>query len=252
MTNTILGTHNGINLIRKEDGSEFYYSTKTKKTAIGIKGLSRLLGVHAQTISNAYDALLSGQVISLLEPEMYTSKGIQVVKLIREEDLPKILTELSTGRKGKKTKEAAIKMQETFSQAGFRLLVMLEVAPEEVAKEAIDRITDTSKAREVKIHAEVQEKYLESFHGLQDAIQKTGASHGVINGHNNKLVGVENGARAKADAVQKRLLQMIQTAEELKLELNQEAYENGWHATNSAKKAGTEVATLMGKMLTSK
>ncbi len=45
---------------------------------------------------------------------------------------------------------------------------------------------------------------------------------------------------------------MIQTAEELKLEANREAYENGWHATNSAKKAGTQTAELIGNLLTTK
>lgn len=245
MTNTILGTHNGINLIRKEDGSEFYYSTKTKKTAISLSGFARLVGCNQMSISNLASKLELGK-----EHQMYTPKGIQAVKLLMEDDLPKIFEAIASSKMKKETKQNAASVSAKFIQAGFRLMVMLEVAPEEVAKEAINHITDTSKAREVKIHAEVQEKYLESFHGLQDAIQKTGAHHGVINGHNNKLVGIENGARVKADSIQKRALQMIQTAEELKLEANRESYANGWHATNSAKKAGTKTAELIGELLT--
>lgn len=247
VTNSILGTHNGINLVRKEDGSEFYYSSKTGKTAMSISGFARLVRCSPATISTLIVRLELGK-----EHQMYTQQGVRSVRLLMEDDLPKVFEAIASSKMKKETKANAAKVSARFIQAGFRLMVMLEVAPEEVAKEAINHITDTVKAREVKIHAEVQEKYLESFHGLQDAIQKTGAHYSVINGHNNKLVGIENGTRAKADAIQKRALQMIQTAEELKLEANREAYKNGWHATNSAKKAGTKTAELIGELLTTK
>ncbi len=176
MTNIILGTHKGINLVRKEDGNEFYYSTRTKKTAISIRGFARLVDASPTTINRIAVTLDLGK-----EHQMYTPQGIQGVTLLMEEDLPKVFEAIAGSKMKKETKANAAKTSAKFIQAGFRLMVMLEVAPEEVAKEAINHITDSVKAKEVKIHAEVQEKYLESFHGLQDAIQKTGAHYAVIN-----------------------------------------------------------------------
>jgi len=241
----ILGSNNGINLVQKEDGKQFYYSTKTGKCAIGFKGLAKILGCDTKTVSRKGVALGIGR-----ELQMYTTSGIQGVTLVMEDELPKLLSAIIKSRLKKQTRDNATTLQETFAQAGFRLMVLLEVAPEVVAKEAINNIESVEKAREVKVSAEQQEKYLESFWGLQDAIQKTEASHVIINGFNNRLVGIEKGKRKQCDAIQKRMLQVIQTTEELKLELNQDSFKSGHQATCVAKRAGLDIAEAMSKIIT--
>ncbi|MGV2830589.1 hypothetical protein [Myxosarcina sp. GI1(2024)] len=179
----ILGSHNGIHLIRKEDGAEFYYSTHTDKTALTYNSLSRFLGCSASTVSRLCNKLSSSGAISIKKAEMYTEYGLKTVALIVEDDLPKILSSLATGRANKKTKQTAIALQEKLAQAGFRLMVLMEVAPELVAKEAISNIESPETAESVTDHAIQHEKYLKRFWGLQKWIQETGASHGAINGH---------------------------------------------------------------------
>lgn len=246
----ILGTHKGISLVRKEDGSEFYYSTKSCKTAISIRGLARLVGCDAKTVHNAIKSLETRCEVNWLKTaEMYTPQGVQGVKLILEEGLPEVLEELTQGRKTAKTKEAAANILKKLAHAGFRLMVLMEVAPEVVAKEAIANIDDPIKARDVAVSAAQQTKYLESFWGLQDAIQKTGASHPIVNGHNNKLTGVEKGKRNQADSIQKRMLTILQTAEELMLEQNQATFETGDRATEAAVTAGTKTAHFIANLI---
>jgi hypothetical protein len=248
----ILGSHKGINLIAKEDGSEFYYSTKTGKCAIGIRGIARLLGCSPRLIHNVVNRLTSGAVVDELMAEVYTQSGIQGVRLILETDLPKILTELSTGKAKKETREAAIKLQETFAHAGFRLMVLLEVAPELVAKEAINLIKSPEKAREVAACAEIQAEYLESYRSLGEAGKACGFEgqhYAQVNGHNNKLVGIPNGDRPKAPNEDKVILKMLQDVEKLKLIKKRKEYKNAYHAANSACKAGTELAKSIQNIL---
>ena len=229
----ILGIHNGIQLIVNTDGHELYYSTKTGKTAIGVKGLARILNINSQIVSNAMVKLNVGK-----ELEMYTQQGLRMVKLAMEDEVPKILTHLSGGRHGKKTKRSAVLLQEKLAQAGFRLAVLLEVAPELVAKEAIGRITNIEKAQEVANDAATQVEYLESFHSLGAQIKRNNAYYGVINGHNNNLTNIPNGGRSKASREQKQNLTILQIMEERCLAKGN--FKDGWHATTAAKGAGTK------------
>jgi hypothetical protein len=90
---------------------------------------------------------------------------------------------------------------------------------------------------------------LQSFYTLGDAIKATGASYGAIHGHNNKLAEIEDGARPNASNYQKVLLSMVQAIEAKKLESNQDKYRNGFEATNSAKKAGTELVSAIAGII---
>ena len=236
----VLGVHNGIQLIQRSDNTEWYHSTKTNKCAIGIKGIARMIGCDPKTVSNQVMKLGLGKDL-----EMYTVSGLQGVKLIFEDELNDLLEGIKKSKCKQATKDSVTKIQGKYVQAGFRLQVLLEVAPEVIAKEAIARITDPTKAKEVLATASTQVEYLESFYSLGDAIKATGASYGAIHGHNNKLVEIENGSRGQASNYQKVLLSMVQAIETKKLETNQVNYRNGFEATNSAKKAGTELVSAI-------
>lgn len=195
----ILGTHNAVSLIEKEDGTQLYYSQDTQKTAIGVKGLARLLGCDPKTILNA-----GVKLNSFKEHEMYTEQGLRMVKLIMQEDLPKVLTELSTGKKKKETRLAAIKLQESLAEAGFRLMVMLEVAPEQVALEAINNINSPEVAEKVAVDASVQAQLLRSHICINYEADKNDLKAGKIVGENNVAFGLPyKGGRKRADTTQK-------------------------------------------------
>lgn len=196
----VLGKHNGIQLVeRLSDKTQFYYSTGSKKAAISIRGLARLLGCNAMTVQNA------GVKLNVFkEHQMYTEQGIQGVKLIIQEDLPKVLTELSTGKKKAATKKAATKLQESLAEAGFRLMVMLEVAPEEVAMEAISRIDDPNVAEKVAEDASIHAQLMRSHIAINYEADKNKLKAGKIVGENNVAFGLAyKGGRHQADTVQK-------------------------------------------------
>jgi hypothetical protein len=203
-----------------------------------------MIGCDSKTVSS--QAVKLGLGKDLL---MYTVNGVQPAKLIMEDELNDLFEGIKNSKCKQATKDSVTKIQGKYVQAGFRLQVLLEVAPEVVAKEAIGRISDPIKAKEVAATASIQVEYLQSFYTLGDAIKATGASYGAIHGHNNKLAEIEDGARPNASNYQKVLLSMVQAIEAKKLESNQDKYRNGFEATNSAKKAGTELVSAIAGII---
>ena len=79
---TTLGTHKGISLIEKENGDQFYYSTKTGKTAIGVKGLARLLDINKSSVYKAGVSLncLKDLQMYTQNPQRLTTPSMQPKK----------------------------------------------------------------------------------------------------------------------------------------------------------------------------
>lgn len=139
------GIHNGIIYATNEDGWDFYYSTKSGKTAMSYRGAARMLGCHHNLISRAVEKRRksSGTLKSGMKLEMLTDAGLRSVTLIFEDELGLILRDISSNKRIKKeTVKKAQEVQNKYVQAGMRLQAMLEIAPEVVAMEAISKIED--------------------------------------------------------------------------------------------------------------
>ena len=192
---TIKGIHNGVQLVAKEDGTEMYHSTKTGKCAMNFRGVARMLDCDPKTISNQAVKLGLGK-----ELEMYTTNGIQPVKLIMEDELNDLLEAIRDSKCKKETKQRAKEVQGKCVQAGFRLQVLLEVAPEVVAKEAIDNIKDPDKALKIAEDAYNHGKYLQSHIAINHTTKRNGLKPGKVVGENNLAVNLPyKGGRNKAD-----------------------------------------------------
>jgi hypothetical protein len=203
---TILGQYKGIKLVVNEDGHEFYYSTKTGKTAIGVKGLARLLSCNTQSISN-----LGVKLGVTKQHEMYTQQGIQGVNLIMEDDIARVFEYIAKSRMKKETKDRAAQVAAKFLQAGFRLMVMMEVAPEQVAKEAISRIDSPEQAEAIAADAMIQAQLMRSHIAINYEADKNELKAGKIVGENNLAVGLAySGERHKANDQQKSVLTSTQ------------------------------------------
>ena len=143
-SNNEIGVYKGVKyLVGKWNGqdADFYLSTKTQKTAMSLRGIARMLDCDPKTVQNA------GVKLNIVkEAELLTGQGIQGVNFITEDDIIVLLKSIRDSKRIKKeTRDNADRIYDTFAQAGFRLMVMLEVAPEQVASEAIDRVTDDQK-----------------------------------------------------------------------------------------------------------
>ena len=238
----VKGIHRGIKYCINSDGWDFYYSTKSGLTGMSIRGVTRMLDCKFQTISNVVQNLEKASVKFRFSEgiEMYTEPGLRSVKLIMEDELPAILEYICTSKRIKKqTRDNALKVQSKFVRAGFRLLALLEVAPEVVAKEAIAKIDDPEAAKEVAEHAVRHHKYIETYHGVHDELKAHGCEgihHATYNKQVNELIGVPMGKRPKMTQRQKDEMLLVQVHGKLTLQDNADVKE--WDAVNLAVDAG--------------
>lgn len=146
----LVGIHNGIQyLIRESDGVDFYYSTKTGKTAMSMKGIARMLECDYTGIRKQSKYLGIEK-----QAELLTSRGIRKVYFVVEDDIAELLEAVVNSRMKKETKKKAAEVSKKYIQAGFRLQVLLNVAPQQIAKEAIDRVDNEQELRHIKERAD--------------------------------------------------------------------------------------------------
>ena len=178
----ILGTHNGRHLIETEKGYHVYFSEKSGKTGINPKSLARILGCDVKTIMNA-----GVKLTVLKEYQMYTQQGIQGVKIILDKDIPSVLEYLTKGRHGKKTKASAAKLLKDYAEKGFRLDLLLEIAPEEVVNQVIDKIEDKDALLRISVRAESKVARLNFTNAIKNQIEQKEAIGLIIATSTNEI-----------------------------------------------------------------
>ena len=221
-------------LVRESDGVDFYYNPKTKSTAMSLRGIARMLRCQHNTISK-----LAGKLNLKKEAELLTRKGLKWVSLVTEDNIADLLEAIAKSRMKKETRNRATEILKKYARAGFKLQVMLEVAPEEVAKEAIRRIDDESKIKEVQQTAQIQQFYIENHHGVNNQLmvhdceaKHYAGYHSQVNRH----LKVPNGQRSKMD--DKTRLKMGLMCGFGQLALMEDETPKKWKAVNVALDAG--------------
>lgn len=229
-----------------KDGLDLYFDSKSGLTGTSINGLARLLKCHPQTVSD--QAIKSGVI---MEAEAYTQGGLQGIKIIPESEINQILMAILSAKKSSaKNKKSASELLAKFTQAGFRLMVLLEVAPEQLAASAIDKITDPVKAQELAEYAEQHAKYLDTYFGLTNQLKAHGAvaiHYATVNKFNNDLIGIEKEQRKSMTRGQKQRLTLVQLAEEMKLERTEKT--TAWNAVNTCRNIGKLALEAIEKLM---
>ena len=245
------GVHNGIIYATNEFGWDFYYSTKSGKNALSGRGVARMLECDNKTISNAQRKLTKKgeNMNAFMEAEMLTGQGVQAVNLIFEDGLNLILQEIITNKRIKeKTRQKALEVQGKFVQAGLRLMAMLEIAPEVVAKEAIRRIDNPEAARQVARESIEHADYIESYHDVHGLGRDRGwqsYDHAMLNTHNNRICGLpQRGGRPNMNRHQRQNLTVAQIFESRSLEKTKL---NGSDSREEAQTAGTNALNLLNQ-----
>lgn len=160
---------NGIKYCVNGEGWEFYYSTHTQIAAMNIRGVARMLKCNAKTI---YSILRSVTFSNVKVVQVPTMKGIRTVTLILEQDLPKLLNHIIDSTRIKNTTRVNAKLvRDSFTEAGFKLMVMLNVAPEVVAITAIEKVEESKAIEWVEARLESRKSNL--------SLNRTLADHGV-------------------------------------------------------------------------
>lgn len=111
--------------------SGLIYLKEERVAGIHMRGLARLLGCDVSAIKYASVAVSE---CDILKREMPTAGGVQGVLFVLEPGVRSILKHIRRGNFAQETKDAAEDLYDRFAEAGFKLYVMLKVAPESIAE----------------------------------------------------------------------------------------------------------------------
>jgi hypothetical protein len=234
---TLIGVHNSIKyFVREEDQVDLYYSSKTKLAAMSLRGITRMLGCNIKTVVKVADTLKLGK-----KAELLTRQGIQPVTFLLETEIAQLLRGIIDSRAKKETKNKAEEIRDKYVQAGLRLQVLLEVAPEVVAQEAISKIDNVETLEKVEQQVKLQTKYVKSYHGVHEQLKEhncEGIHHASYNKKVNDEIDVPTGNRQKMTDKQRLEMTFMHMGGELSLMNNVEV--KSWGAVNLALNAGKQ------------
>lgn len=133
---------------------------------------------------------LSGCIeISVLEAETVTEGGVQGVYLVLGEDLATLLEQIIFSKSAEPTRRMASALLRKLAAAGFKLAVMLELAPQELLKQITPVASD--RIREMELENEnlrLRNKLIDSSSAM---VTMHGAEMGLtILGLNDRIVAI--------------------------------------------------------------
>ncbi len=226
------------------DGFELYYDKQKSLLYSSPKGLARWVDCHPETIKRIMVTLKVGK-----NAEIPTGKGLRKGTLVTSEEVVQILSEIAKSSRIKKdTRDKAQTRLTLLATLGYELSGMLIVAPEVLAKHAINRVTTVEQLAAVQECTETHAAYLRELFGLYDELKSRGAKGihlATVNKHNNQLVGIPNGCRPNMSDDEKDKMTLLQLSEKMVLKKTSTA--NPWQAVNKCKQVGNDfIAFIKG------
>jgi hypothetical protein len=120
-------------IVKEKDGIVLYWCEELQREGISQRGLSRLLACNPATVNNALSCV---NQINVFEAEIVTESGSKTVNLVDGEGVADFLLELIGSKAKAETRNLAKAASKKLSAAGFKLAVMLELAPQQLADQA--------------------------------------------------------------------------------------------------------------------
>lgn len=151
MADNIVSSKNLARAIAKEkDGIVLYWVEELGIAGIHVKGIMRLLGVQNSLVSDAVTSLETVRQIAVQEAEIVTESGLKTVRLILENDLPKVLRKIERSKAKEETRDRAGDIRDKLAAAGFKLMVMLELAPHQLKAQVDQHVSEVDKLLEIE------------------------------------------------------------------------------------------------------
>ncbi|HEY9825219.1 MAG TPA: hypothetical protein V6D19_07210 [Stenomitos sp.] len=167
-------------IAKEKDGVVLYWVEELQVAGIHGRGLANLLGCNNDLIVDTTTRLKGEGLISILEAETLTPGGIQGVGLITEADLPKVLRRIERGKAKAETRDRAGDIRDRLAAAGFKLMVMLELAPQQLKAQVDDHVDKMIRLQELKNEGMAIASSVMSMHGPQVLAMIMGQSDQVI------------------------------------------------------------------------
>lgn len=138
MANSIVSKLDLPRAIAKEkNGIVLYWVEELGLAGVHINGLALLLQCNPKTAKSAIEAVTQ---ITLFEAEIVTEQGLRTVTLLSETDLATVLRYISRSKCKEETRDRADDVRDKLASAGFKLMVMMELAPSELAARAVSHL----------------------------------------------------------------------------------------------------------------
>lgn len=137
-------------IAKEKDGVVLYWVEELQVAGIHVRGIMALLGVENSLVSDTVSALERDTGIELLEAETLTPGGVQGVRLVTENNLGEVLEAISVSKAKVETRKKAISILKKLSAAGFKLLVMLELAPHQLKAQVDQHVSEADKLLEIE------------------------------------------------------------------------------------------------------
>jgi hypothetical protein len=116
-------------IARVKDGITLYWVDELGLSGLHQRGLEVLLKCSISTIQNALKGCTG---VELLEAEILTPQGLRTVQIIAESDIPRVLRYIARSKSKIETRDRADDIRDRLAAAGFKLAVMLELAPDKL------------------------------------------------------------------------------------------------------------------------
>jgi hypothetical protein len=104
----------------------------------------------ADLVSDTIKRLQGVGQVAILEAEIITPGGLQCVGLISETDLPKVLRTIERSKAKEATRDRAGDIRDQLAAAGFKLLVMMELAPHQLKAQVDAHVAEIDKILEIE------------------------------------------------------------------------------------------------------
>lgn len=135
---------------------ELYFDRTSGRAGIHVSGIARLSGISRATVTEQGCRLNLGEIVSIP-----TAGGVQPCRILWENEVVALLTAMAFNDRG--TNENKIKAKDLlvkFAEAGCKLMIMLQVAPEVVAAAAIHRTEIPEQLAQIMVAMQRQEELL--------------------------------------------------------------------------------------------
>jgi hypothetical protein len=159
-------------IAREKDGIVMYFAEELQREGISQRGLSRLLECNPKTVAVAWSCVTP---TAIFEAEIVTESGVKTVTLMDGEGVADLLLELVGSKAKVETRNLAKIMSKKLIAAGFKLAVMLELAPEQLAAQAVRNAEDKELLELRKDVLTLEDKTLSLRHYVVTALPKAQA-----------------------------------------------------------------------------
>jgi DNA-binding HxlR family transcriptional regulator len=120
-------------IAKEKDGIVMYWVEELNEGGLHLKGLARLLKYDHGSLAKTLKVV---EEVTILEAEIVTESGVKMVYLYTGQSIAKILRHISRSRANQAVRDLADDIRDSLAAAGFKLAVMLELAPQQLADQA--------------------------------------------------------------------------------------------------------------------